>query len=141
MTFKYLPDKAIADIAYEATSDTLDGLFEEAAMAATDIMVNQKTVKPKTKKTVKVKADSIENLLYDFLSELIFLKDTNGFLANKIKVNVKKGKNFSLVSTLTGEKIDRKRHDLRNDLKAITMHMFEIKQEGKKWKATIVVDI
>ena len=70
-----------------------------------------------------------------------FLKDTNGFLANKVKVNVKKGKHFSLVSTLTGEKIDRERHELRNDLKAITMHMFEVKQVGKKWKATIVVDI
>ena len=142
MPFKYLEDVAIADIAYEATSDSLNGMFEEAAKAATDIMVNSKTVKPKTKKIIKMKANSLENLLYDFLPELIFIKDTKGFLANKVKASIKKsGDNFYLTSILHGEKIDRKRHDLRNDLKAITMHMFEIKQIGKKWKATIVVDI
>jgi SHS2 domain-containing protein len=84
----------------------------------------------------------VEHLLYDFLSEIIFIKDTKGFLASKIKATVKKtGDSFSLTSVLMGENIDRKRHDLRNDLKAITMHMFEIKQEGRKWKARIVVDI
>lgn len=141
MSFKYLPEKAIADIAYEVTSNSLDELFAEAAMAATDIMVNQKTVRPETSKTIKLSADSIENLLYDFLSELVFLKDTKGFLSKKISASVKTGKKFSLTAKLQGEKIDRKRHELRNDLKAITMHMFSVKQEGKNWKAMIVVDI
>jgi len=148
MSFKYLEKIAIADIAFEATSDSLNGLFEEAAKAATDIMVNPKTLKPKIKKTIKIKGDSLETLLYDFLSELIYLKDTKGFLSSKIKVliDVKKtkkepGMSYELTAVLNGENINRKRHDLRNDLKAITMHMFEVKQEGGKWKARVVVDI
>ena len=140
MPFKFLEKIAIADIAFEVTAPTLNKLFEDAGMAASDIMVNPKTVKPKLKKTIKLSADSLENLMYDFLGELIFLKDTKGLLFNKFSVKVDE-KKFSLVAVMTGDKIDRKKHDLRNDLKAITMHMFVLEKRGKSWYARIVVDI
>lgn len=142
MPFKFLEKIAIADIAFEVTAPTLDKLFEDAGMAASDIMVNPKTVKSKMKKTLKVSADSLENLMYDFLSELIYLKDTKGFLFIKYFIKVKQEKKgWSLSAVASGEKIDRKRHDLRNDLKAITMHMFVVEQRKKEWYARIVVDI
>ena len=140
MTFKFLEKIAIADIAFEATAPTLNGLFEEAARAASDIMVNPKTVKPKLKKTIKISANSLQNLMYDFLSEFIYLKDTKGLLFVKFSVKVDE-KKCSLVCTAVGEKIDRKRHDLRNDLKAITMHMFLLEKRPKGWYLRIVVDI
>ena len=142
MPFKFLEKIAIADIAFEVTAPTLDKLFEEAGMAASDIMVNPKTVKLKLKKTLKMSADSLENLMYDFLSELIYLKDTKGLLFIKYSIKVKQIKNeWSLSALATGDRIDRKRHDLRNDLKAITMHMFVVEQRGRSWYARVVVDI
>ena len=63
MSFKFLPDIAIADIAFEVTAPTLNKLFEESAAAASDIMVNPKTVKLGMKKTIKLSADSLENLM------------------------------------------------------------------------------
>ena len=140
MPFKFLEKIAIADIAFEVKSKTLDGLFHDAGMAANDISVNAKTVKPKEKRKLSLKADSLEHLLYDFLSEIIYIKDTNGFLINKMSVKVDE-KNHKLVVLLNGEKIDRKRHDLRNDLKAITMHMFLIEKRKTGWYARVVVDI
>lgn len=140
MPFKYLEKIAIADIAFEVTAKTLDGLFHDAGMAASDIIVNQKSVKPKMKKTIKLKADSLEHLLYDFLSEIIYLKDTDGFLINKMTVKVDE-KSKSMVAELSGDKIDRKNHDLRNDLKAITMHMFTVEKKKTGWYARVVVDI
>ncbi len=142
MPFKFLEKIAIADIAFEVTAPTLDRLFEDAGMAASDIMVNPKTVKPKLKKTLEISADTLENLMYDFLSELIYLKDTKGLLFNKYSIKVKQVKNeWTLSCMASGDKIDRKRHDLRNDLKAITMHMFVVEQRGREWYARVVVDI
>ena len=86
---EFLEKIAIADIAFEVNAPTLDKLFEDAGMAASDIMVNPKTLKPKLKKTLKMSADTLENLMYDFLSELIFLKDTKGLLFNKYSIKVK----------------------------------------------------
>src|SRR3989338_949421 len=141
MPFKFIEEIAIADIAFEATAPTLDRLFEEAGMAASDIMVDPKTVKPALKKTLKLSANTVENLMYDFLSELIYLKDTKGLLFNKYSVKVKQAKEWTLSCVAMGDKIDRKRHDLRNDLKAITMHMFVVEQRGREWYSRVVVDI
>src|SRR3989344_6374521 len=80
MSLKFLEKIAIADIAFEVTAKTRDGLFEQTGLAAADIIFNPKTVKQKVKKKIELKADSLEHLLYDFLSEIIYLKDTDGLL-------------------------------------------------------------
>ena len=142
MTFKFLEKIAIADIAFEVTAPTVNKLFEDAGMAASDIMVNPKTVKSKLKKTLRMSANSLENLMYDFLSELVYLKDTKGFLFIKYSIKVKQVKDeWTLSCAASGDRIDRKHHDLRNDLKAITMHMFVVEQRGRGWYARVVVDI
>ena len=140
MKFKFLEDVAIADIAYVAYGKNLAELFENAALALSDITVNLKGLKSKIKKEIKLKSKKIDTLLYDFLSEIIFLKDTQGLLFSKYDISIDE-KKISLKAICQGEQIDRKRHELRNDIKAITMHLFEIKKEKNRYSATIVVDI
>lgn len=140
MKFKFLEDVAIADIAYIAYGKNLSELFENAALALSDCMINPKGVKNKIKKEITLKSEKLDILLYDFLSELIFLKDTDGILFSKYKIDIDE-KTVSLKATCIGEQIDRKRHELRNDVKAVTMHLFEIKKQKGKYSATVVVDI
>lgn len=140
MKFKFLEDVAIADIAYNAYGKTLAELFENAALALSDVTVNLKDVKSKIKKEIALKSDKIDTLLYDFLSEIIFIKDTDGLLFSKYHVKIDE-KKISLKAICQGEQIDRQRHELRNDVKAVTMHLFEIKKNKGKYTATIVVDI
>lgn len=140
MTFKFLPDVALADIAFEAESGTLDGLFESCALAMTDIMVDPETLKTRTGREIRLEAGDVDRLLYDFLTELIVIKDVDSLLFKEVRANVSAdGKKLS--SALKGELIDRQRHVLRNDVKAVTMHMFGVKREGRTWKATVVLDI
>ena len=42
---------------------------------------------------------------------------------------------------LTGEEINREKHELRNDIKAITLHMFKIEKTKDRYKALVVVDV
>lgn len=140
MKFKFLEDVAIADIAYNAYGKTLAELFENAALALSDVTVNLKDVKSKIKKEIALKSDKIDTLLYDFLSEIIFIKDTDGLLFSKYHVKIDE-KKISLKAICQGEQIDRQRHELRNDVKAVTMHLFEIKKVKDKYTCTVVVDI
>jgi SHS2 domain-containing protein len=140
MTYKFLPDIAIADIAFEAQSKTVDGLFESCAMALTDIMVDPTTLRAKVTKEISLKSDDLERLLYDFLTELIVMKDVESLLFSDVKVEVSSA-GTELAAEAKGEPIDRVRHVLRNDVKAVTMHMFGVRQEGGTWKATVVLDI
>jgi len=140
LTFKFLPDVALADIAFEAESGSLDGLFESCALAITDIMVDPKTLRSKVTKELRVNSDDTDRLLYDFLSELIVIKDVDSILFKEARVSVgPEGR--SLSASLRGEPIDRRRHALRNDVKAVTMHLFGVKHEGRRWRATVVLDI
>jgi SHS2 domain-containing protein len=140
LTFKFLPDVALADIAFEAQSRSLDGLFESCALALEDIMVDPSTLIVSASRDLELKADDLDRLLYDFLTELIVIKDVDSLLFKEVKVRVDADNN-TLSASLMGEPIDRDRHTLRNDVKAVTMHMFGIKREGDVWKGTVVLDI
>ena len=142
MAFKYLPDVAIADIAVEITSKDLNGLFVEAGKAICDLQVNPKDVKLVKQKRIKLTNTAIDKLFFDWIAELIYLKDAEHLLLKEFTVVVKETKDgYRLDATAKGAKINYKTMKLRNDLKAITYHMFEVKQEKKGWKAMVVVDI
>ena len=140
MPYRFLPDVALADIAFEASSSSVDGLFESCAKALSDIMVDPKTLRRRLTKEFSLTSDTLDRLLYDFLTELIIVKDVDSLLFGDIQVKVAVD-GTSLTAVARGEPIDRKRHTLRNDVKAVTMHMFGVTHVGRRWKATVVLDI
>ena len=140
MPFKFLPDVALADVAFEAESESVNGLFETCAMAITDIMVAPRTLRLSTEKSFALESESLDRLLYDFMTELIVTKDVDSLLFGEYKVRVSPG-GTTLTAVAKGEQIDRGRHRLRNDVKAVTMHLFGVKHQGKTWKTTVVLDI
>ena len=139
MPYRLLPDVALADVAFEADSATERGLFESAARAMTDIMVDRGTVRARVEKTFTVGPEEPDRLLYDFLTELIVLKDVDSLLFKRFKVVLLPG--GRLTAKVSGEPIDRRRHRLRNDVKAVTMHMFGIRRAEGRLRATVVLDI
>ncbi len=138
MKFKYLEKVAIADIAFEAYGKSLNEVFENSAYAFFDMTCNPKTIKNKIKKNINVKADNEKDLLYNFLSELVYIKDSKQLIFSKVKVLIKKNE---LKATLFGDKINYEKQELRNDVKAVTMHLFNIVKTKSGYKATIVVDV
>ena len=139
--YKFLEKVAIADIAYEAYGKNLNEMFENAALAIFELSANLKTIDAKKKLGIKLENEKIENLLYDFLSEILFLKDSKYMVFRKVKVNIIENKKYQLKAVLEGDTINPEKQKLENDIKAISMHMFEIKKGKNNWKATVVVDI
>ncbi len=140
MPLRFLPDVALADVAFEATSPTLKGVFETCALGLTAVMVDPQTVKGRVSRTMNLASQDTDRLLYDFLSELIFIKDVDSLLFKTYSVTLGRDAK-SLTCKMKGETIDRVRHALRNDAKAVTMHLFGIRRSGKTWRATVVLDI
>jgi SHS2 domain-containing protein len=140
VTFKFLPDVALADVAFEAESQSVDGLFESCALAMTDIMVNPETLRPSVVREFSLDSGDLDRLLYDFLTELIIAKDVDSLLFKEFAVRVDPA-GGALKAVAKGEAIDRERHELRNDVKAVTMHLFGVRRSGGTWTATVVLDI
>ena len=143
MPYKYLEGLTSADIAFEATGKTAKEMFEFAGVAVLGTMVRDpKKIKPKEKRTIEKTAPNISKLLFDFLDELIFLKDAEQMFFSEFKVEVSgKEGDYSLKVEAKGEKIDPKRHDIVIDAKAVTMHKFEVKKTAKGWRAQVIIDV
>ena len=140
MNYKFFDHTA--DVLFEAEGKSLDELFEAAGLATEETQVDLKDVKQKIKKEISLEKDNVEMLLFDFLQELIFLKDAELLLFSKIKVDVKEEKSiYRLKAQLVGEKIDPKKHNLKVDVKAVTLHRFEVKKTKTGWFARVILDI
>ena len=144
MPYKFLPDIAIADIAFEATGKTLPQLFRASALATTNVMVKDlKAVKQRKIKKIEVESENVELLLFNFLQEIIYYKDAELLLFSKYDVKInedKKNKKYTLKCTAYGEKLNMKKHTLMVDVKAVTLHMFSVRK-NKEWKARVILDI
>ena len=141
MGYKFLEDVAIADVCIEATGKTTEEMFEQAGLATTSVMVELKTLGKKLKKDFTIEAESLDKLLYEFLEEIVYLKDTEGFLFSKYKIKLSKDKLYKLKIKCNGEKINPKKQTLLADVKAVTLHMFEVKKVNCKWYCRFVLDI
>ena len=141
MPYRYLEELSSADAAFEATGRTLEELFSDAAIATFEVMADTKTVKRLLTREIELENKSVDGLLIDWLSELVFLKDTETILFSVFDVNIRKNDVYILKATAKGEKIDREKHSLRSDVKAVTYHMFEVTKIGDNWTARVVLDI
>ena len=143
MPYRYLEDITIADTAFEAEGKTLDELFNSAALATTNVMVrNLESVKASVEREVAIQAEDLEQLLYKFLQEIIYYKDAQLLLFSRYDVKVESSEGQYIVNArFYGEKLDMKKHDLIVDVKAVTMHRFEVKQIPNGWRAVAVLDI
>ena len=143
MSYRFLDDIAIADVAFEATGKTLKELLESAALAVTNTMVkNLDAIEHKVEKKFAVEGDNAEKLLFNFLQELIFLKDAELLLFSKFDLDIvpKKSK-FQLSVKAYGEKLDMKKHELLVDVKAVSLHRFEVKETKEGWIASVILDV
>lgn len=142
MTHKFIEDFATADIAFEASGKDLDELFKSSAKALFEILADAKKVSKSISKKIGLKNKVIENLLYDFLSEILYIKDLDFMIFSDCDVKTKRTKNgFKLEAILYGDKINPKKHELHSDAKAITLHQFSIEKTKNGFKAFVIVDI
>lgn len=141
MPYRFLEDIATGDAAFEAEGRTLEELFREAAVATFEVMVDTKGVETRITREVELKNEAVDGLLFDWLSELVYLKDAEAVLFSKFNVNIKKNDAYELKARVSGENINQQKHILRSDVKAVTYHMFEVKKTEENWTARVILDI
>lgn len=125
-----------ADIQIQAFGSTIDEMFENSAFALFEQIADTGSIRPKGEEKISLESGSLEALLVDFLNELVFLHSTMRYLFCEFKVHVD---GLRLECTAKGEKIDRRRHRLKEDVKAVTYHMLEF--NTKEGYAKFIIDV
>ncbi len=128
-----------ADVGVKAYGKNLSLAFSNAAKAMFDIITDNSEIENIGEYDIELKADDLEQLLVDFLSELIFLHDTKNLVFGFFKVDINESEN-KLEAKVFGEKFDLSKHKIGSEIKAVTYHMLEIKK-NKKCSVQVLFDI
>ena len=131
-----------ADVAAEVTGRTPGELFASAAQALTDTMTERTTVTAAATEAVTLEAGSIEDLLVDWLNELLYRFEVRNLLVADADVAVRADDTrWRLDAAVRGEPFDPARHAMRVLVKSATYHSLHVIERDGEWSATVVFDI
>jgi SHS2 domain-containing protein len=128
-----------ADLGIRVRADSQDALFADAARGLFTVMVtNLDAVQTVEEVRVELSGDNIEELLHDWLAELLYTFHARRLVLAVFDVKVGSA---GLSATARGEPIDPSRHDIDAEVKAITWCGLKVERKGEEWTAEVVVDV
>ena len=128
-----------ADIGIRVRAAELNELFADAARGLfAAIVANLDDVLPVQQISFRVSGDRLDDLLFDWLAELLYTFDTRRLVFSDFHAEVV---NNGLTATARGEPMDRSRHEMDMEVKAITYHGLKVERQGDGWLAEFIVDI
>ncbi len=128
-----------ADIGVRVSGATLPELFSNAACAMYTALGELQRSKVGSQKSVTLQAESLEDLLHDWLQDLLFEVETRQMLYDEMAVMIQAGR---LTATLGGGKIDFARSQVWAEIKAVTYHQLRVEQKlDGTWQATVIFDV
>lgn len=128
-----------ADIGIEVEAESIEELFRESARGMFSIICeNLQEVECTREIEGKVEGEDIQELMYNFLEDLLFLFEVKRLLVKDVDVRI--GDNH-LEYRACGETVNPEKHVIATGIKSPTYHMMEIKRKNGGWWARIIFDV
>src|SRR5258708_2195438 len=125
-----------ADLGLRIIAPDLDTLFAEAAQGLTSMIVaNLDQVRLVREMAFRVPGTRRDELLFDWLNELLYAFESEHLLLAKFDVHVG---GEGLEATAQGEPLDLERHQLEHEVKAITYHRLTVEERDGGWLAEVI---
>jgi SHS2 domain-containing protein len=115
-----------ADIGLKAYGDGLEQCFENAALGMFQLLFGESPVNEVGEYEVMLEADNLDQLLVDWLSEILYLHEADALAFKSCSVKLDGCK---LDARILGESFDSERHAVDTQIKAVTYHMLEVDDE------------
>lgn len=128
-----------ADIGIKAYGASLKELFENAALGMFNILADLEGITTSTELEVKVEAPDEEELLIEWLDELLFSFYTKHIIF--FGFDIKELTENTLTAKVKGRFIGENKNRLKTEIKAATRHGLQIKKEGDTYEVQIIFDI
>ena len=128
-----------ADVGLRIEAPSCAALFAEAARALFTLLVpNMAAIRSVEKLEFALQPDTPENLLVDWLSELLFTYETRRIVLQDFAVTVNEN---GLQAVAHGEPLDSSRHETGYEIKAVTYHRLKVEPQEQGWVAEVFLDL
>ena len=139
MTHRHWTIEHTADIGVEAWGDSLGELLAGLAEGVAGLVCPPRQVRPLRELRVHAQAEDLEALAVDFLSAVMAKVQGERFMVHH--VHVEQAGELAVDAQLAGEPLDVNRHELHEEIKAITYHQLRIVPADDGWSGRVFVDI
>ncbi len=136
---KYEQTDHTADIGLMIFGNSLPDLFVNAGYALCDTLTDISKVSPTTKQTFLLQRETTEELLVEWMGNLLYTFETEDLLFSRFNI-ISINKN-SLSAEAEGEFFNSAVHTIKNEVKAVTYHKLKIEEKSGLWQAEVVLDI
>ncbi|PWI47497.1 hypothetical protein CEE45_11240 [Candidatus Heimdallarchaeota archaeon B3_Heim] len=143
ISYRLLEDIAIADACFDLFGNSLEELFHAGFLALMETSVEIHTVKENVKKNITLEHRNLEQLLFGFLEELIFLKDAEFLIFKTCELSIDlnpESSLYTLSANVTGQEFNNEVSTI-TDVKAITFYQLFVRQNENGWEARVTFDL
>jgi SHS2 domain-containing protein len=128
-----------ADVGLRSFGSKISTCFEYAAKGMFDLITASSIIEDKGEYHIELKADDVEQLLVDFLNDLLFLHSSRNLVFGFFKVSIDIERCY-LSAIVKGDEFDLSKYQYGMEIKAVTYHMLEVKK-NKPYTVQVLFDI
>jgi SHS2 domain-containing protein len=132
-----------ADTGIKITGDTLEELFEAAAQGMFSIILNSDSPLWDAKTDIKLAEPEYDDLLLEWLRELLFLFETKNLIFHKYNIKITENNKGikNLNAECEGELFNKNRHHYNTEIKNVTYHRLKVEKKLNKWEGEVIFDL
>lgn len=115
-----------ADVGVKAYGTSVSEAFSHAARAMFDLITDNSPIDEVGEFTIELDAPDLEQLLVDWLSELLYIHDVDGLVFSRFEISLNK---THLSAKAFGESFNTNKHKIGMEIKAATYHMLMVQEK------------
>ena len=137
---KYRITKHQSELAVRVVGDSQADLFANSAFALFDVMLTAvDNVETKEKIPLEVEGTDRDDLMVNWLRELLYLYQGSGYLLREFQI--REVKDTVVKADVLGEKIDPDRHEIKQEIATVAFHKSRMQKTGNQWTAHLIFEI
>lgn len=129
----YRWDEHTSEVELAIEADSATAVFEQATLALAELLEDA-TAKAPLERRVRVSAEDLPTLLAEWLAELVYLSETEGFLAERAT-------ELSLSGATIEATVSGRRTAPQTLVKGVTYHRLALEPAAGRWRARVVLDV
>jgi SHS2 domain-containing protein len=113
---------------------TREAVFADALAALAELLAGERSAEPAESRAIALEGDDLAVLLADWIAELAFLAETQGFVADAVEA-------LELAPGALRAAVGGHRGAPPHLVKAVTYHRLAFEPRGDGWRAVAVLDV
>jgi protein archease len=128
-----------ADLGIAVTGENPSNLFQNAALAVTDLLTDTDRLHAEYTETVTITGLDFQDLLINWLREVLYF--WNGKRVFAADIDISDISDTTLTACISLAAYDPNYHTIHREIKAVTYHQAEVIKKDGQWNARIIFDV